>query len=309
VVTVLATAAWLQAGGAPPVRRAAPPAAWDEAIVATFPADAFAALEGPRPDFAALRAAEAATGDASATGRSGSGPFDASGFKWSALVSEETLTDEIKDMKAVAATAAARATEFKGGGYERARDAFSVVAVSFAVIAAYDQDIRWRRDAAVARDLFARAGFNCKAGTDQSFAESQARVADLEAMLDGGAPAGKPDRDEDFQWSQTASRSALMSRLETADGRLAAAVADKAEFAKQIETVAHDAEIVAVIGEVIQQRDFEGHDDETYRGYAAAMRDAGLAARDAARKKDHAAALAAVDAMKKACAACHGDYR
>ena len=41
----------------------------------------------------------------------------------------------------------------------------------------------------------------------------------------GGTPAGRPDRDEDFQWSQVAARPALMSRLESAEGALAAAVA------------------------------------------------------------------------------------
>ena len=308
-VAALATVAWAQAGRSRPVRRARPPPVWDEAITAAFPPDAFADLEGPRPDFAALQAADAAARDMASSGGSAAGPLAPSGFKWSTLASEETLTDEIKDMKSVASAAAARATEFKGGGYERARDAFSVVAMAFGVIAAYDQDIRWKRDAAVARDLFARVGFNCKTGTDQSFAESKARVADLEAMLDGGAPEGKPDRDEDFQWSQAATRAALMSRLGSADDRLAAAVASQAEFARQIETLVHEAEIVAVIGEVIQQRDFADHDDQTYRGYAAAMRDAGIAAREAARKKDQDAARAAVDAMQKACAACHGEYR
>jgi hypothetical protein len=224
-------------------------------------------------------------------------------------VSEETLTDEIKDMKGVVAAAAVRPTDFKGGGYDKAREAFSSVALAFGVIAAYDQDVRWKKDAATARDLFARAGFNCKVGTDQSFAESKARLADLEAMLDGGSPEGNPDRDEDFQWSQVAARPALMSRLESADEKLAAAVAGKGDFDKQLERVVHEAEMVAAIGEAIQQKDFEFHDDDTYRGYAAAMRDAGVAARDAARKKDYDAARTAVGELKKSCDACHGEYR
>jgi cytochrome c556 len=100
-----------------------------------------------------------------------------------------------------------------------------------------------------------------------------------------------------------------MSRLESADEKLAAAVAGKGDFDKQLERVVHEAEMVAAIGEAIQQKDFEFHDDDTYRGYAAAMRDAGVAARDAARKKDYDAARTAVGALKKSCDACHGEYR
>jgi hypothetical protein len=312
VVAVVALTVATAIGQTPrskPVRRAAPPPAWDAAAVSgTFLEDAFTGLQGPRPDFAAAPrgAGTPPAGPGAADGTSAGG---GAGFKWSALVSEETLTDEIKDMRAAVASAAARPTDFKGGGYDKARAAFSSVALAFGVIAAYDHDIRWKKDAATARDLFARVGFNCKTGTDQSFAESKARLADLEAMLDGGAPQGKPDRDEDFQWSQVAARPALMARLESADAALAAAVASKGDFVRLIERIVHEAEMVAAIGAAIQQKNFEFHDDATYRGYAAAMLDAGVAARDAARKKDYDGARTAVGTLKKSCDACHGEYR
>ena len=313
VLALLAVAAQLTAVAQPPrqkpVRRAAPPQAWDKVTAGSFLDDAFTALDGQRPDFSAAPRRSTVAAEQAEPGGSPAGGAAGGGFKWSALVSEETLTDEIKDMKGAIATAVARPTDFKGGGYDKAREAFSAVALAFGVIAAFDQDVRWKRDAATARDLFARVGFNCKTGTDQSFAESKARLADLEAMLDGGTPAGRPDRDEDFQWSQVAARPALMSRLESAEGALAAAVASKADFSRQLERVVREAEIVAVIGEVIQRKDFEYHDDDTYRGYAAAMRDAAIGARDAAAKKDHDAASTAVGALKKSCDACHGDYR
>jgi hypothetical protein len=306
VVALLTAAAFGQAARTKPVRRSAPPTTWDKATAGTFFDDAFTMLEGKRPDFTAAR--PTASGPAA---RPSAGPEASAGagFKWSALASEETLTDEIKDSKAAIAAAVARPSEFKGGGYDKAREAFSSIALAFGVIAAYDQDIRWKKDAATARDLFARAGFNCKVGTDQSFAESKARLADLEAMLDGGSPQGRPDRDEDFQWSQVAARPALMSRLEVADGATAAATASKADFDRQLQRLVHEAEMVAAIGEAIQRKDFEYHDDDTYRGYAAAMRDAAVAARDAARRKDYNAARTAVGALKKSCDSCHGDYR
>jgi hypothetical protein len=198
-------------------------------------------------------------------------------------------------------------SDFKGGGYDKAREAFSAVALAFGVIAAYDQEIRWKKDAETARDLFARVGSNCKVGTDQSFNESKLRVADLESLLDGIAPTARADREEDFRWSQVAGRPALMSRLESADATLAAASASKADFDKAVERVLRDAEIVAVIGEVIQQADYEYFDDDTYRGYASTMRDAALRLRDAAQKKDYETARAALGALKKSCDSCHGE--
>ena len=307
---LLATLAVVATGGAAradraakPVKRSAPPTgAWDKGTAGTFFDDAFATLDGPRPAFASRSAAPVAAQAAATAPAEG-------GFRWSTLVSEGTLTDEIKDMKAVVAAATARPADFKGGGYEQAREAFSSIALAFAVIAAYDEDVRWKKDAERARDLFARVGFNCKVGTDQSLAESKLGLADLEALLDGGAPERQADRDDDFRWSQVAGRPALMTRLEAAEAGVGTGIASKAEFDRQIAALVHDAEMVAAIGEAIQQPDFEYHDDDTYRGYAAAMRDAALQLRAACDEKNYESARAAAGALKKSCDACHGDYR
>ena len=288
--------------------RARPPQAdrWDRATRSAFFDDAFTTLEGDRPDFAAAAGARVSTGGAAGAtaGAGGTG-----GFRWSALVSPDTLADEVKEQRRALAAALSSESDFKGGGYNAARDAFSAVALAFGVVAAHDGDVRWKKDAENARDLFARVGFNCKVGTIGSFKESKERFADLETLLDGGSPDKKADRDEDFLWSQVAGRPALMSRLAAAEEAAAAAIASKGDFDRAAEALLREVEMVAVIGEVIRQKDFEYHDDDTYRGYSAAMRDAAVEARDAVRKGNYEAARAAVGALKKSCDTCHGDYR
>lgn len=287
------------------VRRATPPSGpWERSVEGTFFADAFTTLVGPRPDFTGP---PGGGGGPSAAG----GPTrpQGDGFRWSGLVSEDTLSDEIKEMRDVLVEACATPSAFKGGGYDKARKAFSAVALAFGVVADYDGDIRWKKDATVARDLFARAGFNCKVGTDQSFAEAKARIEDLDRMLQGSSPESRPEREEDFAWSQVAGRPALMSRLEAAQASLRPAAASAADFKRNVEAALHAAEVVAVIGEVIQRRDYEYHDDQTYVGYSAEMRDAAAALRQACRDGNYDAARDAAGRIEKSCNACHGDYR
>lgn len=306
VAAIAAQVAAGERGSTKPRKRAAPPAQFDRASTGTFFDDAFATLQGPRPVFSAGAVGPAAP---AADTQPGGTEAASGGLRWSTLVSEETLTDEVKDRKADVAAAVAKSSDFKGGGYDSAREAFSSIAMAFGVIAAYDREIRWKKDAATARDLFARVGANCKVGTDQSFAESKARLGDLESMLEGSSPEGRADLEEDFRWSQVAARPALMSRLETGEDVIGAGMASRGDFDRELDRILHDAEIVAVIGEVIQQPDFEYHDDDSYRGYAAAMRDAAAKVGDACRKKDYEAARAAASELKKSCDACHGDYR
>ena len=278
------------------IRRAAAPAGrWDKVTQGTFADDAFALLVGSRPDYGAARQIVAAPvgggGAANASAPAGGVP---GGVKWSSLVSADTLADEAKDMKDLLATACAKLGDFKGGGFEDARCGYSSLAMLFGVIAAYDQpDVRWRKDAATARDLFARVGFNCKVGTDQSFAEAKARLDDLVGLLDGNSPEPNPNVEPAELWSQMTGRPPLMTRLEMAQDAMRPAIASKADFDKLSDQLLHAAEIVAVIGEVIQQPDFEFHDDESYRGYAAGMRDAAVQVRDACLKGDYEAARAA----------------
>jgi hypothetical protein len=296
-----------QSGRRPRERqRAKPPTKeWDKTSKSAFLDDAFTTLDGERPDFVAASSLRAAGSGADPAGAAA----DGGGFRWSGIVSPDTLTDEVKEQRKAVAAAVASASEFKGGGYEKARDAFSAIALAFGLIAAHDGDVRWKKDAGNARDLFARVGFNCKVGTDGSFAEAKARAADLETLLDGGSPDKKADREEDFVWSQVAARPALMSRLDVAEQATAGIVASKGDFEKNVEAFLREVEIVAAIGEVIQQPNFEYHDDDTYKGYAGLMRDAAIEARDAARKSDYDGVRKAVGNLKKSCDTCHGDYR
>ena len=293
------------------IRRAAPPAGqWDKLTRGTFVEDAFTLLEGPRPDYGSTKQLVTAAVDAGVPAAAASGGGMTGGLKWSALVSADTLTDEVKDMKDLLATACGKLSDFKGGGFEEARCGYSSLAMIFGVIAAYDQsDVRWRKDAATARDLFARVGSNCKVGTDQSFAEAKARLDDLTGLLDGNSPEPNPNVEPAELWSQMTGRPPLMTRLEMAQDAMRPAIASPADFAKLADELLQAVEIVAVIGEVIQQPDFEFHDDDTYKGYAAAMRDAALQVRDACLKGDYEAARAAAGKVEQSCDACHGDYR
>lgn len=315
LVVVGALAAVAANASSTPARRARHPAParpdtpkWDKATAGAFFEDAFVTLEGSRPKFDAT-ARPVVVGPGGGGGDAGASAPAEGGFKWSALVSGDTLTDEIKEMTDRVTPAVNTPSTFKGGGYNEAQQAFSVIALAFGVIAAHDDDVRWKKDAAVARDLFARVGVNCKVGTDQSFKESQLRVDDLKAMMDGNPPDGKPDREEDFRWSQVSGRPPLMKRLEAADKVLSAATASQSEFTKQLDVAFHEAEMVAAIGEVIRQPDFEYHDDESYLGFAGSMRDAAVRIRDACLKKDYETARAAAAEISKSCNDCHGAYR
>ncbi len=303
--TLLLTATAADNREPPPRLRARPPAPpWNRLVTDVFFADAFTTLEGARPDFTATRTVTPPPG-----GRSSAPAQATSGFAWSELVSGETLIDEIKDRSNELTAALATPAVFKGGGYRECRTSLTAIATMFGVIAEYDSDVRWKQEAAGARDLFARAGFNCKAGSDQTYNEARARADDIASMVQGSRLDREPDGDGDRVWSDVAARSPLMARLEMAEKTLSAASSSAADFRSEAEVILHEAEVIGVITYVLQQAELDDYDDETYRGYASAMGEAAEAVRAAVLQGQYEAGAAAIGRLKQSCDTCHGDYR
>lgn len=287
---------------AAPPKRAKPPAFPPSVVDAFFP-DARQKLQGTRPP----RPAEPQASADVPRAPSGTKPADAAG-DWQQAISAEALEDEIKAQQQQLADGLASPVKFKGGGYQQARVQFSLLAVLFAIDAQYGADVRWQRDAAAMRSGLARAGFNCKVGTDASYQEAKARLQDLETVIRGEAPGTTASGE--VSWPQIADRPPLMKRLEEAvDGRLGPWTADAAAFSRHREQVAHEAQLVAALANVIGQAGYESADDATYREIVAAMREGALSLRDAAEQNQPAQARQAVGEIKKACGNCHEGFR
>ena len=71
----------------------------------------------------------------------------------------------------------------------------------------------------------------------------------------------------------------------------------------------HEAEMVAVMAEVLCKAGMEDADDETYTGFAQQMKKSARNIVDAVKLKNDEAARKAVGEINKACSNCHEDYR
>lgn len=297
-------------------KRAAPPVKWDQNVTDVFFPDARTALNGPRPNYGTGNATGSTAGASSTASDHSEGPgataadSPGSSFGWSKLISPETLQDEIKSMQPLLAADVKTKQVFLGGSYKNARRSFSVLAASFAIIEEFDKDIRWKNQAAAARDLFARAGFNCKTATEQSFNEAKLRSQDLTSLLQGETVSPPSSVEPKNQWDKVANRAPLMTRLELAQQeRIAPWTANAADFKKNSAAVQHEAEIIAAIAQVLTREGQDDASDEAYVNFAKSMQQAAVEIAEAAKTGNADAARMAAGALGKSCSACHADYR
>jgi hypothetical protein len=305
---------WLAAEGPANAgkRRALPPK-WDQRTLDKFFADARATLEGDRPNFnSGVATSKAPSPDSpSSSGTPDSTPAGPTGeFAWSKLISPESLQDEIKSYQNLVKDDVKSPSAFKGEGFKRARRNFSMLAIAFAVIAEYDGDVRWKNQALAARDIFAKTGVNCKVATDQSFSDTKARADDLMALIRGDTLPAPGNLETKTQWAKVANRPPLMNRLELAQqNRIAVWTANPGDFSKNLDAIYREAQIVAVLAEVIQREGFDFADDNSYKGFARDLEKHALDIAEAAKAKNFDQARLAAGELAKACSNCHGSFR
>ena len=312
VMTLTAgTALWAQTKAKKPVRRAAPPKI--ERRPEIFFEDAFKeALSGTRPaNLGASAPAVATAGPASSAPATGSStPDAASGSGWSQIISATAIEDEIKSLKLLIDAEVTTPSDYAGRGYKVARRDFSVLAMLFAIAGEYEGDVRWKKDAPVARDVFARTAANSKAGSPQVFNEAKLRKQELQDLVGGQSPYDGKSADGKANWGNVCDRPPLMQHLETMfEPRVKAAVSDEGSFKSNLEKLSHDAEILAAIGAVLAKEGMADADSDDYKVFCETVRKSSREIVAACKNKDYAAASSAVSAIGKACNDCHENYR
>lgn len=309
MVAVPALALFGQTKVAKPVKRVQPPKMKTGDV---FYADAFKeALVGERPADLGKGPAVAATGAASSAPAGGSGAAAApAGGGWSALISAGTIEDAIKGMKQKVDKDVTTLSDFKGKGHKLARCDYSMLAMLFGIASEYDGEVRWKKDAAAARDAFSRSAANFKVATDQAFNEAKARKGELTELVGGSTPFAGKTGEAKANWAQVAGRAPLMQYLETVwEPRLKPAISDKGQFTANSDKVLRDAEMFAAIAEVLMKEGMEDADAAEYKAFCVKLRDGAKQIISAVKQKDFGEASKAGATIGKACTECHESYR
>ncbi|HWB07872.1 MAG TPA: hypothetical protein VG826_01420 [Pirellulales bacterium] len=286
--------------------KTAPPPKFSDDVRETFFSDARTRLGPGQPGGAVVAASSA-----NSAGPSEESEIAAAGnAAWSKLIAASTIEDEVKAQTGPLAEATKTPSVFRGGTYHVARVHFTELAMLFGIISEYEGDVRWKKDAAGVREIFRRAGVNCKVGTDNSFKEAHQRSDDLAQLVTGGK-IDLPKADPDVKWAEIANRPPLMTRMgkEGYSTKIKTWTSDKGEFSKNRNALFEEAQIVAAIAHVIQDPSYEFGDDETYLGYAKDLEKQALEIAEAVKADNLARAQAAGGQLNKACSTCHEGYR
>ena len=312
LVSLLAAAplAWAQIKGKKPVKRAEPPKVEHRPEI--FFADAFKeGLSGPRPANLSqgAKAVAGTPGSSSTPSIGSSATADASGAGWSAIISAAAIEDEIKAYKLLVDADVTTPSAY-AGNFKAPRRDFSILAMLFAIAGEYDGEVRWKKDAPAARDVFARTAANSKVGSQQVYNEAKLRKQELQDLIGGQSPYEGKEAETKATWGSVCDRAPLMQHLELIfDPRVKAAISDEGNFKSNIEKLSHDAEVIAAIGAVLAKEGMADADGDEYQAFCKVLQASGREIVEACKNKNYDSASSAVSAIGKACNDCHELYR
>ncbi len=290
-------------------RRVQPPV-WTQDVLDAFFEDAREQLVGTRPQRDARKVVGTLVAKMTSSEEQ---PSDAA-QKWSALIDADTLTAEIKRVHNQLATALKKSAGFLGGGNLICQRDFGLLAVLFGVIDRFDEEVRWQRSAKLMQQRCFQASKNCQAASAQSFSAAKEMHAVLGQLLRGQVLRGQAPAGETVSpgtnGPKLTDRTLLMQSMELAiQQRLKPALANAREFRKRSQLAFEQAQLLAVLAEVIQQAGYEYADDDTYLDEARLLRQTAQELVQAAHDKNYEAARAAAGQVGQSCSRCHENYR
>lgn len=289
-------------------QRARPPQFDGTSTSGVFFPDMSAAFQGERPTLSSLRQLNAAAITAQTVATS-TVDEEAGGKVWNRLISPLSLEDEVKRVKLKFDAGLTTPGSFNSGGYQDARLQLSILASLFAVISDYSGDVRWKSDAKTARDLVAKTARNCAAGSTPVFNEAQLRKADLQDLVSGSGLAAAKTSDADNDWSMIVDRSPLMEYCQLLIDQLSDQSTDVTKATENSEKLRKNAELLAMIGEVLTKEGMDDSDDGDYTKLSQAMSKTARLVVAAIERGDFEAVRGGVGQITQSCANCHEQFR
>jgi hypothetical protein len=288
----------LGSGGGAVCEEFAQPPVWSEEVKSVFFDDARKALSGPRPT---------ASEQIEETARS---PNEAktTSVHWQELIDRDTLTAEVKRIVNNLPSLTKNPALFKASKHNDCRRELTMLAALFKVIAEYPTDVRWKSNALDMVRRCVSAAESCDDVSENSLAIVEETHAMLEELLRGQTL--DPNNVNSGEAANIPAFAPLMKRMELAtEDTLPPQLVKEREFRKSAPSIAEDAQLLAMLSELIRDETYGYADDEAYQGHADRLRDAAVRLRSAATEQDFVKAVEAAAGVSQSCANCHADYR
>ena len=194
------------------------------------------------------------------------GAASAIGGEWDVVLPLNVLRDELaavqNDLRQTLLTVSSYNANFEAAE----RDGWEASALA-TIAAEYSGPISWKQNALLARDAGVAVAMAATARGRKNQGETQVAFDQFSGVLNNNPPK-LPPPDPSASREETASRAALMKRMQIAQARLKDASADDAALKAAAETAPHEAAILAALMKFTAHPDYGSAAEPEYQQFA-----------------------------------------
>jgi hypothetical protein len=233
---------------------------------------------------------------------------NSSAQEWRVLISAGNIEDLVKESKQRLEQIVTTPSAFASGGFQKARTEFALLALLFAIIEEYSEEVRWKSSASTMKWLMNRVANNSKVGSRLVFDEARQRKDDLHSLLSGTQTAAVPQTE--VAWEHLIDMGPLMQLMERAyDQKISQFVADEERLEMHVDELLRSADLISILAKTSTLEGMSYADDDQFREYAEELIRSARAMAEAVAKKDPSGARLASGRMGQCCQKCHASFR
>jgi hypothetical protein len=227
---------------------------------------------------------------------------------WSRLVEMDVLDAEVKRIRNELAAQLQSVGKYNSH-YQEIAVAGATLAVVAEIVAEHAGSVSWKNNAPLIRDLGMKIHDAASAPGSTASQATKTPYEQVVDVLDGNVPSGVAASQPRRDFSEVASRDAIMKRMDHSFQWLKKSGSAQQVLRKQSAEAIHESSLLAALGRVIAAGHYDSADDAKYKTHASELSKSAAAVAAAVKSEDAAAFTDAVGRVQKRCDACHADFR
>ncbi len=228
-------------------------------------------------------------------------------FRWQVLLPMEELQGEIKTIRSNLTKSLANPGQFNQNFKSIAVDGAELAALAV-IVQEHGESLSWKDKAPYVRDFGIQINQSAIGLGKENFDKTKSAFQRLSTALDGSIPADAGDVPTVRPLNETASRKALMKRIEKAKDWLKQDVNSEAKFQSKSDQIRHEAAILSALATVITTSGYEYAENDDYQMFAKSLIEGAKTASEAVGDESYEKFKQSVDRVNKSCTDCHSAY-
>lgn len=235
-------------------------------------------------------------------------PAAGAGGSYADLITPEAIVKETKDIKNRLTDGLSTVGKYNGNYKDNISVDGAVLAALAQVAVSLPDGVSWKAHAPFVRDYAGEVSASAKGLGAGPYDATKKAFDKLDSVLSNNKPDGEAPPSK-VPFSEVAGRMPVMKRMQKAFDKMKSNVTAEAIFKKEAEMIAHESAVLAVLAQVVGEKEYNSADEDEYQQFIKEMVVVSKALGNSVKNESYSEFSDSLGKLQKVCNDCHQAYR